>query len=110
MSVICGTTQVARLTEVKLCLVTVGMASSQVPSRSLAWGCRRLGFVAGFYAISDSGRYWAGPYQMDVTVEAFTQCYDIGVETSDPDLNRSIGFRGFVMDDDYDDFTVNLVY
>jgi hypothetical protein len=64
----------------------------------------------GFYAISDSGRYWAGPYQMDVTLEAFSQCYDIGVQTSDPNLNRTIGFRGFVMDDDYDDYTVPLVY
>jgi hypothetical protein len=64
----------------------------------------------GIYAISDTGRFWAGPYQMDVTVEAFNQCYGIGVTTSDPDLNRTIGFRALVLDDDYDDFTVTFNY
>jgi hypothetical protein len=61
----------------------------------------------GYYAESDSGRFWAGEYVMTATNEAFSQCYSTGVIGAEP---RQIGFRGFLMDDDYDDYLMALSY
>ena len=61
----------------------------------------------GYYAESDTGRFWAGEYAMTVTNEAFSQCYSIGVIGAG---SRRIGFRGFLMDDDYDDYLLALHY
>jgi hypothetical protein len=61
----------------------------------------------GFYAETDTGRYWAGEYTMLGSNEAFSSCYSLGVTGASP---REIGFRGLVMDDDYDDYQVGLHY
>lgn len=67
----------------------------------------------GFYAISDIGDCWAGEYGITVTTAAFDQCYSVSataeVPPGAPPAAVSIGFRGFVMDDDYDDYIVRLV-
>lgn len=64
----------------------------------------------GYFGQSDSGRFWAGEYGMRVPTSAFDQCYSHGVTTSEPGASVSIGFRGLLMDDDYDDYTVGLFY
>jgi hypothetical protein len=61
----------------------------------------------GFFAESDTGRFWAGQYVMTATDEAFSGCYSTGVIGASP---RQIGFRGFLMDDDYDNYLVPLSY
>jgi Protein of unknown function (DUF1036) len=64
----------------------------------------------GYYAISDTGRFWAGEYGMTVPTSGFSQCYDVGVATSEPGASVSIGFRGLQLDDDYDDVLQPLSY
>jgi hypothetical protein len=60
----------------------------------------------GFEAESDAGAVWAGEFTMIATDEAFSHCYSLGVSGASA---RPIGFRGLLMDDDYDDYTVPLV-
>jgi Protein of unknown function (DUF1036) len=64
----------------------------------------------GYFARSDSGRFWAGQYGMSVPTQPFSQCYSSGVTTSEPGASTQIGFRGLLMDDDYDDFLQPLIY
>jgi hypothetical protein len=61
----------------------------------------------GYYAETDSGIFWAGEYVMIGSYEAFSHCYGQGVSGASP---RQIGFRGFLMDDDYDDYLMRLHY
>jgi hypothetical protein len=60
----------------------------------------------GYYASSDSGRFWAGEYVMTLPNAAFSQCYSLGVSGD----STTVGFRGLLMDDDYDDFIQPLIY
>ena len=64
----------------------------------------------GYFARSDSGRFWAGQYGMSVPTQPFSECYSSGVTTSEPGASTQIGFRGLLMDDDYDDFLQPLIY
>jgi hypothetical protein len=61
----------------------------------------------GYYAISDTGRFWAGEYGMAVPTAVGVSAE---VPPGSPPAAVSIGFRGLLMDDDYDNYLVPLGY
>lgn len=68
----------------------------------------------GFTALSDNGQFWGGQYGMTVPTSAFAQCYGVGTSAELPPGTRQqatiqIGFRGILMDDDYNDYLLALV-
>ncbi|WP_448640274.1 hypothetical protein [Geodermatophilus sp. URMC 63] len=63
----------------------------------------------GYFARTVAGRFWAGDYGMNVPIHAFSRCYREGVGGASSEFEH-IGFRGLLMDDDYDDFVQPLSY